>query len=514
MSALNLVLGDQLTPEIAALRAGSPDSDVVLLAEVAEEATYVAHHPQKIALVFAAMRHFADELRRHGWTVDYIALDDAGNTGSLAGEVARATARWDLSHVRVTEPGEWRLARAIDDWPRELGLPVERERDDRFLTSPAAFDRWADGRRRLRMEDFYRGMRRRHGVLVDGDGQPAGGAWNYDTANRKALPRGGLDIPAPPHFEPDASTREVLALVAEHFGGHFGSLDGFGWAVTRADAERARDHFLTHGLPLFGDYQDAMRTGEPWLFHSVLSPYLNMGLLDPRDLIERAEAAWHDGAAPLNAVEGFVRQILGWREYVRGIYWRFMPAYAERNALDHQRRLPWLYWSGETHMRCLREAIGATRDNAYAHHIQRLMVTGNFALLAGVDPAEVCAWYLVVYADAYEWVELPNTLGMALYGDGGLLGSKPYAASGKYIHRMSDYCRNCPYDVNKATGDDACPFNALYWHFLMRQRPNLGTNHRLQMPYRNLDRMDDDRRAALWRQGEAWLACLERDDPI
>ncbi|PSQ91241.1 MAG: cryptochrome/photolyase family protein [Proteobacteria bacterium SW_6_67_9] len=488
MSVLNLVLGDQLTPSIAALRTGSPDSDVVLLAEVAEEATYVAHHPQKIALVFAAMRHFAAELRGQGWTVDYAALDDAGNTGSLAGEAARAAARWGLARLRVTEPGEWRLARVQ-------------------LSDPEGLDEAAAW-------DFYRGMRRRHGVLVDGDGQPAGGAWNYDTANRKALPRGGLDIPAPPHFPPDATTRAVLALVAERFGGHFGSLDNFGWAVTRADAERARDHFLTYGLPLFGDYQDAMRTGEPWLFHSVLSPYLNMGLLDPRDLIERAQAAWHDGAAPLNAVEGFIRQILGWREYVRGIYWRYMPDYAERNALDHQRRLPWLYWSGDTHMRCLREAITGTRDNAYAHHIQRLMVTGNFALLAGVDPAAVCEWYLVVYADAYEWVELPNTLGMALYGDGGLLGSKPYAASGQYIRRMSDYCRHCPYDVNKATGDDACPFNALYWHFLMRQRPNLGANHRLRMPYRNLDRMDDARRDMLWRQGEACLARVERDDPI
>jgi len=514
MTAVTVVLGDQLTPSIAALRASERDSDVVVLAEVADEATYVAHHPQKIALVFAAMRHFADELRAHGWRVDYVALDDAGNTGTLVDEIARAVARWGAERVRVTEAGEWRLARAMDDWPHKLGVPVERHRDDRFLCSTAAFERWAAGRKRLRMEDFYRGMRRRHGVLLDDDGHPAGGQWNFDHANRQPLPRGGLDIPAAPSFAPDDTTREVLTLVEARFADHFGSLDGFAWGVTRAHAEAARDHFLTHALPSFGDYQDAMRTGAPWLFHSVLSPYLNMGLLEPRDLIERAEAAWRSGHAPLNAVEGFVRQILGWREYVRGVYWRFMPDYAERNALGHTRALPGFYWSAETDMRCLHEVIRDTRDHAYAHHIQRLMITGNFALLAGIEPSEVCEWYLIVYADAYEWVELPNTLGMALYGDGGLLGSKPYAASGQYINRMSDYCRHCRYNVRKATGDDACPFNALYWHFLMRQRPVLGSNHRLRMPYRNLDRMDPERRQALWDQAEGFLARLERGEAV
>jgi len=341
------------------------------------------------------------------------------------------------------------------------------------------------------------------------DGRPAGGKWNYDVANRKALPKEGLDIPAPPRFRPDAITRKVLDLVADRFDDHFGRIEPFAWAVTREDAERARDHFMEHALPLFGDYQDAMRTGEPWLFHSVLSPYLNIGLLSPRDLVDRAEQEWRCGHAPLNAVEGFVRQILGWREYVRGVYWRHMPQYANFNALGHERALPWLYWTADTDMHCMQQAIADTRDHAYAHHIQRLMVTGNFALLAGIRPSEVCEWYLVVYTDAYEWVELPNTLGMALFGDGGMLGSKPYAASGKYIHRMSDYCKSCRYNVNEAIGEDACPFNALYWHFLMRHREKLGDNHRLRMPYRNLDRMDDDRRQALRDQAESFLAKLD-----
>ncbi len=508
MTRVTLVLGDQLTPTVAALRAGDPRDDVVLLAEVAAEATYVAHHRQKIALVFAAMRHFASELRHAGWHVDYVTLDDPGNTGTLAGELARAVERHGAAAVHVTEPGEWRLAQDLDAWSARLGVPVHRHPDDRFHCDPGDFACWAEGRKRLRMEDFYRAMRRGHDVLMDADG-PAGGQWNYDSANRSPLPRDGPDIPAPPRFEADATTSEVLALVDERFADHFGTLETFGWAVRRADAERARDHFIEHALPRFGDYQDAMRTGEPWLFHSVLSPYLNLGLLEPRDLVARAEAAWRAGHAPLNAVEGFVRQILGWREFVRGIYWLCMPDYAQRNALGHERPLPGFYWTGETDMRCLHEAIAATRDHAYAHHIQRLMITGNFALLAGIEPSEVCDWYLVVYADAYEWVELPNTLGMALYGDGGLLASKPYAAGGKYIDRMSDYCRHCRYNVRQNTGDDACPFNALYWHFLMRHRERLGGNHRLRMPYRNLDRMDETKKRALWERAEAFLSRLD-----
>ena len=510
MRPLVLILGDQLRPDIAALTATAGQNPLILLAEVDAEARYVPHHPQKIALVFSAMRHFAVELAAAGYDVHALPIDAPDNPGDLAGAVTQARRQYDCGPVHVTEPNEWRLAAAMAGWPEQLGIDLRVHADDRFFASVARFREWAADRKRMRMEDFYRVMRREHGVLLDTDGGPLGGRWNFDHDNRKPLPRGQGGLPTPPRFPPDATTQAVIAQVDKRYGHHFGSLEHFGWAVTRADAERARDYFIDHALPRFGDYQDAMKAGAPWLFHSVLSPYLNLGLLSPRDLVARAEAAGRSGAAPLNAVEGFIRQILGWREYVRGIYWQFMPAYAGRNALAHQRPLPHFYWTAETDMACMREAITTTRDHAYAHHIQRLMVTGNFALLAGIDPVAVCDWYLAVYADAYEWVELPNTLGMALYGDGGLLGSKPYAASGKYIDRMSDYCKGCRYNVRETTTADACPFNALYWHFLMRHRDRLADNHRLRMPYRNLERMDPTRRQALHERAEAFLDNLDQ----
>lgn len=506
MRPLVLILGDQLTPRVAALAATRDQEPLVLMAEVDAEATYVAHHPQKIALVFAAMRHFAAELRESGVAVRYMAIDDPDNPGDLGQAVALAQQELGGGPVHVTEPGEWRLAQEIAEWPQKLGIDLRIHTDDRFFCALPDFFEWSDNRRRLRMEDFYRSMRRRHQVLLAPGGGPIGGRWNFDADNRHPLPRDPGELPAPPRFSPDATTRQVLDTVAKRYSDHFGRLEPFNWAVTRGDAERARDYFIENALPLFGDYQDAMRRGAPWLYHSVLSPYLNLGLLEPHDLVRRAEAAAHSGHAPLNAVEGFIRQILGWREYVRGIYWRFMPEYAERNALAHERPLPAFYWTGDTDMACVREVVTTTHDHAYAHHIQRLMITGNFAMLAGIAPAEVCDWYLRVYADAYEWVELPNTLGMALYGDGGLLGSKPYAAGGGYIHRMSDYCRHCRYNVRSSTGPDACPFNALYWHFLMRHRERLADNHRMRLPYRTLGQMDSEHRQGLWKRGEELLA--------
>jgi len=487
-AALRLVLGDQLSADIAALRDADRARDVVLMAEVTAEATYVPHHPKKIAFVLAAMRHFAAELEAAGFRVDYVSLDDPANRGSLTGELERAVARHGASRVVATEPGEHRVRAMMDGWSEALGLAVEIREDDRFFCRLADFDRWADGKKQLRMEHFYREMRQATGLLMTPEGAPEGGRWNYDRENRKPA-EAGLDFPAPLGVEPDRVTREVLDLVAARFGHHFGELEPFGFAVTRAHALAALERFVAHGLPHFGDYQDAMVDGEDWLFHSVLSPYLNAGLLLPREVCAAAEAAWRAGTAPLNAVEGFIRQILGWREYVRGVYWRFMPEYAERNGLGASRPLPDLYWTGETDMRCMARVVDQTRREAHSHHIQRLMVTGNFALLAGVAPAEVCAWYLAVYADAYEWVELPNTLGMALFADGGVMGSKPYAASGAYIDRMSDFCRHCRYDVKQKNGEDACPFNYLYWNFVLENREQLASNPRVQPVLRTLDRM-------------------------
>jgi deoxyribodipyrimidine photolyase-related protein len=502
MTTLRVVLGDQLTRSVAALEDLSA-GDVVLMAEVAEETTYVPHHRQKIVLVLSAMRHFADALRAEGIAVDYVRLDDPANTGSLTGEVARAARRHGATRVIVTEPGEWRVLSAMRGWETALGVPVDIRGDDRFFASRADFRRWAGDRRGLRMEFFYREMRRRTGILMDA-GEPVGGRWNFDTENRRALPR-GLAEPSRLRFPPDATTRAVIDLVARRFPDGFGDLDPFGWAVTREDALSALDHFVTDCLPRFGDYQDAMRRGAPFLFHAVLSPYLNIGLLTPREVCAAATAAFGRGEAPLNAVEGFVRQILGWREYVRGIYWLRMPDYARSNALGASRPLPWFYWTGETDLACVREVVSDIRRTGYAHHIQRLMVTGNFALLAGIAPVEVEAWYLAVFVDAFDWVELPNVHGMTLHADGGLLASKPYAASGAYIDRMSDYCAGCRFDPKIKSGPRACPFNPLYWAFLLRNRDRLEGNPRMAMPYRTLAGFTPERRATIMAEADAIL---------
>lgn len=504
------LLGDQLSPSISALRGADPANSVLLMMEVDEEATYVRHHQKKIAFLFSAMRHHAAALTAAGWTVDYVRLDDPENSGSFSGEVARAIERHAPASIIATEPGEWRVRQTMELWHDKFALPVDLREDDRFVASHAEFDTWANSRTQFRMEFFYRDMRRKTGLLLDAGGKPEGGQWNFDKQNRKPAQR-DLTMPRPLSFDPDEITRDVLTLVTERFASHPGTLDGFDFAVTPADAARQRDHFLRYALPGFGDYQDAMLTGEPFLWHSILSPYINCGLLDPLDLCRRAEAAYRDGHAPLNAVEGFIRQIIGWREFVRGIYWREGPDYTSRNFLNATRPLPGFYWTGDTDMHCMAQAIGQTLDNAYAHHIQRLMITGNFALLIGAHPADVQRWYLEVYADAYEWVEAPNTLGMSQFGDGGLLGSKPYASSGAYIDRMSDYCGHCRYDVKQRTGPNACPFNSLYWDFLARNRRKLGNNQRLAMPYRNWDRMDEATRDALRAQAKAFLDGLPDD---
>ena len=494
MATLRLVLGDQLNDTIASL-ADYEEGDLVLMAEVAEEAGYVPHHKKKIAFLFSAMRHFASRLQGQGKSVRYVRLDDTDNSGSLKGEVGRALGEGEFDTLVVVEPGEYRLKCEFDSWSEDLDCSVQIRRDDRFICSLDRFNAWADDRKRLTMEYFYREMRRETGLLMDGD-DPQGGQWNYDKDNRKSLPD-DVSLPERAFVDPDAMTQDVLKLVEERFSDHFGELEPFGYALTNKDAEEQLDWFIENGLPCFGDYQDALKQGEAFLFHSVLSLYLNAGLLDPLDVCQRAETAYKQGRAPLNAVEGFIRQILGWREYVRGIYWRFMPDYLERNALEADRPLPDFYWSADTDMACVRDVVTTTRKHAYAHHIQRLMITGNFALLAGIDPKAVNEWYLAVYADAYEWVEAPNTHGMALFADGGLMATKPYAASGSYINKMSDHCKQCSYAMSKKNGPKACPFNYLYWNFLMENRERLEGNHRLSMIYKTLDRMSDDKREAV-----------------
>ena len=502
LKTLRLVLGDQLSPRLSSLD-DYQDGDVILMAELADEAGYANHHKKKIAFIFSAMRHYAETLRQSGKKVDYIAYTDAGNTGSFEGEVKRAIERHNINRIVVTAPGEYRLKAIFETWEDQLRLPVEIREDDRFLTSITDFTEWAEGRKTLRMEFFYRELRRKYRILMEGD-DPEGGAWNYDSENRQP-PKEGL-FPPHRHVTPtDAITDDVLKLVQENFVDHFGTLDGFDFAVTRDDALQVLDRFITERLSLFGTYQDAMVDGEPWMYHAHIGLYLNAGLLMPLEVIQAAEAAYQQGFAPLNAVEGFIRQILGWREYVRGIYWLKMPEYAEENFLEAGRDLPAFFWTADTKMRCLNQAVSETRDNAYAHHIQRLMVLGNFALLAGVKPAEVNHWFLSVYADAYEWVELPNVSGMTLFADGGYLASKPYAASGAYINRMSTYCKKCAYKVSAKSGETACPFNYLYWDFLIRNAETLSNNPRMGMPYRTLAKMSDEKRQTIIDDAKVFL---------
>ncbi|UZK66327.1 cryptochrome/photolyase family protein [Sphingomonas sp. M1-B02] len=512
MTLLIPILGDQLSHDLVSLRDVAPGDAVLLLMEVAEETSYVRHHKRKIALILSAMRHFAEELRAAGWTVDYVRLDDPANSGSFTGEIARAVARHRAERIRIVEPGEWRVRVMIEGWATRFGVPVDMLPDDRFICGILEFQTWAQARGELTMEFFYRDMRRKTGLLMTAEGKPEDGQWTLDKENR-APPKRGLNYPEPMRFAPDAVTAEVMEMVADRFAGHFGRLEGFALPVTAADARRALAHFVRTALPDFGTYQDAMVTGQDWLYHSWLSPALNLGLLTPLEVARAAADAYAAGDVPLNAAEGFIRQIIGWREYVRGYYWLEMPEVAQANALEAVRPLPEFYWTGETEMLCMAEAVRNSRDNGYAHHIQRLMVLGNFAMLVGVRPQDVADWFLVVYADAYEWVELPNVLGMSQHADGGRLATKPYAGGGAYIDRMSDHCRPCRYNVKLKTGPDACPFNALYWDFLARHERRFRRNRRMVQMYANWDRMQPEVREAHRASAAAFLETLEPAAP-
>ena len=505
---LVLVLGDQLSHDNPALAGFDPACDRVLMVEAPAEATHVWTHKARIALFLSAMRHFAAELAERGWPVDYLRLGEHPHT-SLEAAWRAAIAQHAPAGLIVCEPGEWRLEQALRQLGDALGLPVALRPDSHFLTSRAAFQRWAGERETLLMEHFYRSMRKHHQVLMDGQ-EPTGGAWNFDKDNRQAFGRAGPSgLPPAPRFTPDALTREVLASVEAHFPDHPGSLAHFAWPVTRADALQALTAFIRDRVPGFGAHQDAMWTGEPFLWHSLLAPALNLKLLDPREVIRAAEDAWRSGHAPLPAVEGFIRQILGWREFIRGVYWRDQPTMGAANHFGHTRPLPAWFWTGETRMNCQRQVIRQTLEHGYAHHIQRLMVIGNFALLAGLSPQAVAAWFLAVYVDAVEWVELPNVAGMALYANGGRFTSKPYVASGAYIKRMSNYCSGCSYSPEVKTGPRACPVSTFYWDFLDRHADRLAANPRCTLMLKPLARMDTAERAAIRSQAQALGEALD-----
>ncbi|SHI78381.1 deoxyribodipyrimidine photolyase-related protein [Wenxinia saemankumensis] len=505
---LVLVLGDQLSPGLSALREAEKGTDVVVMAEVAEEATYVRHHPKKIAFLFAAMRKFAAALRADGWEVDYTELDDPDNSNTIMGELLRRTEARGAEGVLATEPGEFRLIGALEDGPLDVTILP----DDRFLASHKRFEDWAEGRKTLRMEYFYREMRRATGLLMEGD-DPAGGAWNYDHDNREPPPS-NADPSAPMQFTPDETVEAVLTLVEDRFGDHFGTLRPFWFATDPGQARRALAHWVKYGLPKFGDYQDAMKQGEPYLWHGFVALYMNAGLLSPMEVCRAVEDAWKAGDAPLNCAEGFIRQVIGWREYIRGIYFLQGPDYATRNILRHGRDLPDFFWDGETDMACLAASIGQTRDEAYAHHIQRLMVLGNFTLMAGIEPQQVQDWFMGSYADAYEWVMSANVIGMSQFADGGIVASKPYVASANYIDRMSDYCSGCAYSAKTKVGEGACPYNLLFWSFLDRHRRRFEGNGRMGQLYRTWDRMDEDKRSQILSEAEDFLGRMENGERV
>ena len=505
---LALVLGDQLNRASPVLAGLDQARDTVLMVEAPEESTHVWSHKARIALFLAAMRHYAEDLRRDGVPLAYLALGTHAHA-SLGDAWRSEIAARRPARVRCVEPGDWRVLAMLQRVCGEAGVALDVVPDPCFLCTREDFERWAGDRGTLRMEFFYRWMRRRTGVLMDGD-EPAGGRWNYDAENRKGFgAKGPGRVPPQPVFAPDRITRDALADVERHFPGHPGSLASFNWPVTPRDARRALDAFVRERLPQFGRFQDAMWAGMPFGWHALLSAAMNLALLDPRDVLAAAEGAHRSGAAPLAATEGFVRQVLGWREFVRGVYWRDMPGLAEANHFGHERPLPAWYWTGATRMNCMRETIGQTLAHGYAHHIQRLMITGNFALIAELSPQAVCDWYLAAYVDAVDWVERPNTAGMALYADGGRFTSKPYAASGQYVKRMSNYCAGCRYDPAQRTGALACPVTVLYWNFVLAHEAELAAQPRTALMAGNARRIGADERRRIRLDAERLLSGID-----
>ncbi len=507
MTVLRLILGDQLNRRHSWFAETRADVVYVFM-EVRQETDYVLHHAQKILAIFSAMRQFAEELNQAGHRVDYCRIGDADNRHSFPANLDKLIARYQATGLHWQQADEWRLDRQLHEYATSLPIPATAVDTEHFHTARDEAGRLFQGKSRWLMEHFYRAMRIKHGVLLDGQGKPVGGQWNYDVENRKAWPG---TPPPPPDRRPTHDCRalwdEIQAAGVRSFGNP--QAETLRWPVSREEALAQLNDFIEYSLPCFGLFQDAISTQEPRLFHSLLSFALNVKLLSPQEVVAAAESAYFAGQAPLAAVEGFIRQILGWREYVRGVYWAKMPGYAMSNYFQAERPLPAWYWTGKTQMRCLAHAIGQSLDMAYAHHIQRLMLTGNFALLAGLSPHALHEWYLGIYIDAFEWVELPNTLGMSQFADGGFMATKPYVSTAAYINRMGDSCRGCRYDRKARVGERACPFNALYWDFYRRHASLLEKNPRIGMAYRQLAKMTGAELTGIQTQAEFWLGRLD-----
>lgn len=500
MTCVRLILGDQL--DATHTWFSRPDADVVyVMMEMRQETDYVLHHAQKVIAFFAAMRRFAELLQMRGHRVRYLTIDDAQNRQRLDDNLNVVLSELGATRFQYQVADEYRLDAQLLDYARSAPVPVDRIESEHFFTHRGRVREIFGSTRRWRLEQFYRRMRIEHEILTDADGRPTGGRWNFDAANRKPW-RG--DPPEPPDARPSHDHQTLWSTIQGGGIATFGSphAERFRWPLDREESLKVLSQFVEHSLRYFGDFQDAMHSRAPRLFHSQLSFALNTKMIHPREVVSAALDALRAGQAPLNAVEGFVRQILGWREFVRGVYWAQMPAYAENNFFEHRRPLPHWFWNGETHMQCLHTCITQSLDQAYAHHIQRLMIIGNFALIAGLDPGEVHRWYLGIYIDAVEWVEMPNTLGLSQFADGGLLASKPYVAASAYIHRMSDYCSRCAYKRAELTGPRACPFNSLYWSFLSQNRRRLGGNPRLALAYKLMGAWSSERLQSIEGQAD------------
>ncbi len=506
MTTLRLILGDQLNPEHSWFQTVDPNVQYTLM-EQRSETDYVMHHAQKVIAIFAGMRDLARHLKAQGHSVHYIALDDTNNQHDFGKNLKILVKQITATHVQYQLPDEWGLDAQFKQLEAALGVPVEGVDSEHFITARHEAAELFKSRKQWLMEHFYRTLRQRFDVLMQ-DKQPIGGLWNFDAENRK--PWKGQP-PPPADARATLDHQDIWAMIQAGGVKTFGSpqASAFRWPLNRAQALKDLNRFIKDVLPNFGDYEDAMSTKSWRLFHSFLSFALNTKMLNPREVIDAAEKAYKAGKAPLAATEGFIRQILGWREYVRGIYWAQMPGYDEGNALNHQNALPSWFWTGKTKMNCLSHAIGQSLENAYAHHIQRLMVIGNFSLLAGLNPQAVHQWYLGVYIDAFEWVELPNTVGMSQFADGGLLATKPYVSSGAYIDRMSDYCKGCHYDRKERTSVDACPFNALYWDFYLRHEDRFAKNPRIGMAYRQLKKMPPEEISGIKQKAQDLLSKVD-----
>jgi deoxyribodipyrimidine photolyase-related protein len=506
---LVLVLGDQLGWDSPALANFDPVQDRLLMVEADSEATEVWNHRARIALFLSGMRHFANDAHRRHWPCTYMRLEDEALPKGFAQRLTLALLNLQPQALVVLEAGAWRMEKMIENVAQQAQVPLHWVADTHFLCSRSEFTKWAGGKKELRMEFFYREMRKRHSVLMQGKA-PVGGQWNFDADNRKGFSaKGPGTVPAPARFAPDRLTQDVIDLVNTRFASHPGSLDDFAWPVTRENALVALQHFIDQRLEHFGAWQDAMWTTLPFGWHALVGSSLNLHLLHPREVIMAAEQAYHQRALPLASVEGFVRQVLGWREFIRGVYWLDMPRLAEANHYGHARDLPAWYWTGKTHMACMQATIGQSLQHGYAHHIQRLMVTGQFAVLAGLSPQQVSAWYRAMYVDAVEWVETPNTLGMALHANGGRFTSKPYVASGQYVSRMSNYCKGCRYQPEQRSGPEACPMTTLYWDFLIRHEEDFASNPRTALMVKHVGRMRDEDKLKIQTQANATRGGLE-----